>query len=170
MLHRAKNKLDKFIKLSKKATYPQLLPHVLKSRLNTYAPFVGAGIRIETLDMDNGLCVINLPMTRLNKYLNGAQFGGSLYMMTDPFLNILLSHKLGKHYLVWDSHAAIEFIKPATSQVTARIKLDTQELSTIMALAKHSDTITRTYTINLTDAQQKLVATVTKTLSITKKS
>lgn len=102
MFTRTKSKLDKLIKQGKKTTYPQLLPHLLKGRLNAFAPFVGAGIRVQTMDLDNGLCVVSMPLTRLNKSLDGAQFTGSMLMMTEPFLKLILSHRLGRAYQVSD--------------------------------------------------------------------
>ncbi|MFC0820323.1 DUF4442 domain-containing protein [Moraxella marmotae] len=168
MFANTRTKLGRFIKTGKKTTYPQLLPLFIKNRLNAYPPFVGAGIRVRTLDFDNGLCVVELPLTRLNRYTDGTQFTGSIMMMTEPLLKIMLMHRLGKDYLVADKQATVEFLDKATSSLTARLKIDTAEILQIMDAVKSGDTV-RSYTIDITDNQQKIVAKVTKTLAITAK-
>ncbi len=170
VLNQAKTKLDKLIKTGKKAAYPQLLPHLLKGRLSTYAPFVGAGIRMDLVDLDNGLIVVSMPLTRLNKNIVGTQFGGSLFMMTDPFIMMLLMHKLGRDYVVWDKSACIDYIAPARSTVTARIKISTEEVLHIIELAKTGEAVFRDYHIEITDADNHVIATVKKTLYIRLKS
>lgn len=162
----AKNKLGKLIKQGKKATYPQLVPHIIKSKLNTFAPFLGAGIRLEMVDLDNGLCVVGLPMTRLNKSLTGTQFGASMHMMTDPFICTMLAHKLGKDYQVWDISSTIEYLGTTEDKVTVRIKISTEEVLEILELAKSGDTICREYHIDITDSHQKIIAKVSKTIGI----
>lgn len=161
-----KKRLGKLVAQSKKATYPQLLPHLLKNRLGTFAPLLGAGIRLELLDFDNGLCVIGLPLTRLNS-LNKSHFGSNLHMMADPFLLLLLTHLLGKDYQIVESESRIEFVTHSQDKITARIKISHQELSEIVQACKQDPTIARSYTINLTDNQQKTVAIITKTIAIT---
>lgn len=165
MFTHTKSKLDKLIKQGKKTTLPQLLPHLLKGRLNAFAPFVGAGIRVQTMDLDNGLCVVAMPLTRLNKSLDGAQFTGSILMMTEPFLTLILSHRLGRAYHVSDHSLQVEFLAQAHSTVTARMRIDTAEVIEIIHEAKQG-AVTRSFEIIISDANQKPIAKVTKSLVI----
>ena len=87
---------------AKQYIMPILTPHLLKLRINTYAPYVGAGIKIDHLDMDQGLCVVSMGLTPLNKNIVGTQFGGSLYSMVDPFYMTILLHQIGGNYVEWD--------------------------------------------------------------------
>ncbi|MCD1280172.1 MULTISPECIES: DUF4442 domain-containing protein [Psychrobacter] len=151
---------------AKKNIMPLLTPHLLKLRINTYAPYVGAGIKIDHIDLDQGLCVVSMGLNSLNKNIVGTQFGGSLYAMVDPFYMIMLMHQLGSSYVVWDKSSHIEFVAPGNSKVTARMKIPSTEITTIQELAKNGEAVFRTYTVDLVDEQQKTVATVTKTIYI----
>lgn len=161
-----KNRLDKLIKKGRKIAYPQLMPHLLKARIATYAPLVGAGIRVDVLDLDASLCVVSMPLTKLNRNIVGTQFGGSLFMMTDPFFMLMLMARLGKDYVVWDKKSTIDFIKPGFGKVVARMKIDTDEINTIIALAKSGEPVFREYQVDITDESGKIIAKVDKTLYI----
>lgn len=117
------------------------------------------------MDLDNGLCVVSMPLTRLNKSLDGAQFTGSMLMMTEPFLKLILSHRLGRAYQVSDHSLQIEFLAEAHSTVTARMRIDTTEVMDIIHEAKQG-IVMRSYEILISDAHQKPIAKVTKSLMI----
>lgn len=165
-IHAAKERLDKLIKKGRKIAYPQLMPHLIKARIATYAPLVGAGIKVDVLDLDNSLCVVSMPLTKLNRNIAGTQFGGSLFMMTDPFFMLMLMARLGKDYVVWDKKSAIDFVAPGRSKVTARMKISTDEINTIIHLAKSGEAVFREYQVDIVDNDGKLVAKVDKTLYI----
>ncbi|WP_348549258.1 DUF4442 domain-containing protein [Psychrobacter sp. KFRI-CH2-11] len=151
---------------AKQSIMPLLTPHLLKLRINTYAPYVGAGIKIEHISLDQGLCVVSMGLNSLNKNIVGTQFGGSLYSMVDPFYMLMLMHQLGSHYVVWDKISHIDFVAPGHSKVTARMKIPSAEIITIQELAKDGGAVFRDYSVDIVDEQQKVVATVTKTLYI----
>ncbi|HBL95602.1 DUF4442 domain-containing protein [Psychrobacter sp. UBA2514] len=151
---------------AKQSIMPLLTPHLLKLRLNTYAPYIGAGIKIDHISLDQGLCVVSMELTTLNKNIVGTQFGGSLYSMVDPFYMLMLMHQLGSNYVVWDKSSHIDFIAPGNSKVTARMKIPSAEVITIQELAKDGEAVFREYKVDIVDDQQKLIATVTKTLYI----
>ncbi|GAA0322741.1 DUF4442 domain-containing protein [Psychrobacter aestuarii] len=159
-------RLETLKRNAKKNIIPLLTPHLLKLRINTYAPYVGAGIKVEHIDLDQGLCVVSMPLTALNKNVVGTQFGGSLYSMTDPFYMLILMRQLGSGYVVWDKSAKIDFIAPGHDKVTARIKIPSSEISDIQELAKEGAPVFREYTVDIVDDQQKVVATVSKTVYI----
>ena len=151
---------------TKKNILPLFTPHLLKLRINSYAPYVGAGIKVERINLDQGLCVISMGLNALNKNLVGTQFGGSLYSMVDPFYMIMLMHQLGSSYVVWDKSSHIDFVAPGHSKVTARMKIPASEVATIQELAKAGEPVFREYSTDIVDEQQKVVAIVTKTLYI----
>ena len=151
---------------AKKNILPLLTPYLLKLRINTYAPYIGAGIKIEHMNLDQGLCVVSMGLNNLNKNIVGTQFGGSLYSMVDPFYMLMLMHQLGSSYVVWDKSSHIEFIAPGKSKVTARIKVTSAEVIAIQELAKDGEPVFRDYEVDIVDEQQKVVATVTKTVYI----
>lgn len=151
---------------TKKNIMPLLTPHLLKMRINTYAPYVGAGIKVEHIDLDQGLCVVSMGLNALNKNLVGTQFGGSLYSMVDPFYMLMLMHQLGSTYVVWDKSSSIDFIAPGNSKVRTRMKIPSSEIATIQELTKDGKAVFREYTTDIVDDQQKIIATVTKTIYI----
>ena len=151
---------------AKKNIIPLLTPYLLKLRINTYAPYIGAGIKIEHINLDQGLCVVSMGLNSLNKNIVGTQFGGSLYSMVDPFYMLMLMHQLGSTYVVWDKSSHIEFIAPGNSKVTARMKIPSNEITAIQELAKDGEPVFREYRADIVDDQQKVIATVTKTLYI----
>ena len=151
---------------AKQSIMPLLTPHLLKLRLNTYAPYIGAGIKIDHISLDQGLCVVSMGLTTLNKNIVGTQFGGSLYSMVDPFYMLMLMHQLGSNYVVWDKSSHIDFVAPGNSKVTARMKIPSTEVITIQELAKNGEAVFREYKVDIVDDQQKLIATITKTLYI----
>ncbi|WP_201578065.1 DUF4442 domain-containing protein [Psychrobacter okhotskensis] len=158
--------LETLKRKAKKNIMPLLAPHLLKLRINTYAPYVGAGIKIEHINLDQGLCVVSMGLNALNKNIVGTQFGGSLYSMVDPFYMLMLMHQLGSSYVVWDKSSHIDFVAPGNSKVITRMKIPSTELITIQELAKDGDAVFREYQADIFDDQQKLIATVTKIIYI----
>lgn len=159
-------RLETLKRNAKKNIMPLLTPYLLKLRINTYAPYIGASIKIEHMNLDQGLCVVSMGLNNLNKNIVGTQFGGSLYSMVDPFYMLMLMHQLGSSYVVWDKSSHIEFIAPGKSKVTARIKVSSAEVIAIQELAKDGEPVFREYSVDIVDEQQKVVATVNKTLYI----
>lgn len=158
--------LEALRRKTKKNVMPLLIPHLLKLRINTYAPYVGAGIKVEHVDLDQGLCVVSMGLSALNKNIVGTQFGGSLYSMVDPFYMLMLMHQLGSTYVVWDKSSHIEFIAPGNSKVTTRMKIPNTEIAAIRELAKDGEAVFRNYSTDIVDDNQKVIATVTKTIYI----
>ncbi len=159
-------KLETLRRNAKKNIMPLLTPYLLKMRINTYAPYIGAGIKIEHINLDQGLCVVSMGLNSLNNNIVGTQFGGSLYSMVDPFYMLMLMHQLGSSYVVWDKSSHIEFVAPGNSKVTARMKIPSNEIKTIQDLAKDGEPVFREYKVDIVDEQQKIIATVTKTIYI----
>ncbi|MBI0427024.1 DUF4442 domain-containing protein [Psychrobacter sp. NG27] len=158
--------LETLKRRAKQSLIPLLTPYLLKLRLNTYAPYIGAGIKIDYISLDQGLCVVSMGLNALNKNIVGTQFGGSLYSMVDPFYMLMLMHQLGSNYVVWDKSSHIDFVAPGNSKVIARMKIPSAEVITIQELAKDGEAVFREYKVDIVDDQQKLIATVTKTLYI----
>ena len=90
----------------------QTIPAISKFLLNRYAPYRGAGIEIDKVDLANYHIRIKMPLTRKNQNVVGVHFGGSLYAMVDPFYMLILMHHLGSKYIVWDKSASIQFLSP----------------------------------------------------------
>lgn len=145
------------------------IPAVSKFMINHYSPYRGAGIAIETIDLDNYFIRIKMPLTRKNRNIVGTHFGGSLYSMVDPFYMLILMHHLGNKYIVWDKSAAINFLSPGRSTVYADIRISAEEISEIKRLAENHESVLRSYTLNIVDEAGTRIAEVEKTLYIRRK-
>ena len=137
--------------------------------INHYSPYRGAGIAIETIDLDNYFIRIKMPLTRKNRNIVGTHFGGSLYSMVDPFYMLILMHHLGNKYIVWDKSAAINFLSPGRSTVYGHIRISADEISEIKRLAENHEPLLRSYTLNIVDEAGTRIAEVEKTLYIRRK-
>lgn len=145
------------------------IPVVSKFMINHYSPYRGAGITIETIDLDNYHIRVKMPLTRKNRNIVGTHFGGSLYSMVDPFYMLILMHHLGHKYIVWDKSASINFLSPGRSTVYADIQLSATEIAEIKQLAENHEPVFRNYTLNIVDDAGTRIAEVEKVLYIRRK-
>ena len=145
------------------------IPLVSKLLINHYAPYWGAGIAIDKIELDNYAIRVKMPLTRSNRNIVGTHFGGSLYSMVDPFYMLILMHHLGNKYIVWDKSASISFLSPGRSTVYADIRLSAEEISEIKQLTKNYAPVYRTYTLNIVDDMGTRIAEVEKVLYIRRK-
>jgi acyl-coenzyme A thioesterase PaaI-like protein len=147
----------------------QTIPAISKFLLNRYAPYRGAGIEIDKVDLANYHIRIKMPLTRKNQNVVGVHFGGSLYSMVDPLYMLILMHHLGSKYIVWDKSASIQFLSPGRGTVYANIRLDSTEIDQIKRLAENHAPVYRNYHINIFDESGVRIAEVEKTIYIRRK-
>lgn len=145
------------------------IPFVSKYMINHFAPYQGAGIVVDKIDLKNYHIRVKMPLTRGNKNIVGVHFGGSLYAMVDPFYMTLLMYHLGSEYIVWDKTATIEFLSPGRSTVFADFRLDAEEIKSIKELTHNYAPIYRNYDINILDESGLRVAKVNKSIYIRRK-
>lgn len=141
-------------------------PSLFAKLFSLYAPYLGAGVRVDKIDFHNHHISVSMPLTKLNQNIVGTQFGGSLYAMTDPFFMTLLMNALGKDYVVWDKSASIDFIKAGKSKVTADFWMTHDEIATIKELAKDGSAVFRDYVVDIKDENGEVIAKVDKKLYI----
>ncbi len=145
------------------------MPIVSKFLLNHYAPYKGAGISIDKIDLANYHIRVKMPLTHKNQNIVGVHFGGSLYSMVDPFYMLILMHHLGSRYIVWDKAANIQFLSPGRGTVYADIQLDPNEINHIKNLADNHAPVLRNYSLNIFDEAGLRIAEIQKTLYIRRK-
>ncbi len=147
----------------------QTIPVISKFLLNRYAPYRGAGIEIDKVDLANYHIRIKMPLTRKNQNIVGVHFGGSLYSMVDPFYMLILMHHLGSKYIVWDKSASIQFLSPGRGTVYADIRLDSTEIDQIKQLTENHAPVYRNYSLNIFDESGVRIAEVQKIVYIRRK-
>jgi acyl-coenzyme A thioesterase PaaI-like protein len=141
-------------------------PRLLRWGMNLWPPFRGAGIRVRRIAPDWSEVLVELRHGLLNRNFVGTHYGGSLFSMTDPFCAIMLMHRLGAEYLVWDQAASIEFVAPGRGKVRARFALDEEKVTQIRNLAMGGDKVLPQFAVDVRDAAGELVARVKKTLYV----
>lgn len=140
-----------------------------KTLMSLYPPYLGAGIRVEEASADLRRVVVSMPLRFYNRNFVGTHFGGSLFAMTDPFYMLMLIQNLGDDYIVWDKATTIRFRRPGRTKVRAEFLLTQDKLNELRHLADTQPTVEPTFTINILDETDQIVAQVEKLLYIRKK-
>lgn len=146
-----------------------LKPKTLKRVLNLWPPLWGAGIRVIELAEDWSFAKARLRKYWFNRNYVNTHYGGSLFSMTDPFYMLLLLHKMGRDYVVWDKKAEIKFIKPGRKDVFAEFKVTEHQVSDFKEQLKTQDKIEPVFEVDIMDSDGLLIAKVWKTIHISKK-
>jgi acyl-coenzyme A thioesterase PaaI-like protein len=132
--------------------------------MSFYPPYVGAGIRMRSIEGNIDAFTLEMKLTPWNKNYMGTHFGGSLYSMCDPWFMFILISKLGKGYVVWDKAARIDFRRPGTGTVSARFHIDEK---VVQELKHQLDTVGKVepvFEVDIFDEAGNIVAHLVKTL------
>ena len=140
----------------------------LKSKINIWPPFLGAGIRVKHIAADYREVVVSMKLRWYNRNYVGTHFGGSLAAMTDPFYMLMLIHILGSEYIVWDKTSTIDFIAPGRGTVTARFRLQDEEIKEIKENTAAGDPYLPKFSVDIVNESQEIIATVKKILYVRK--
>ncbi|MGA2844700.1 MAG: DUF4442 domain-containing protein [Candidatus Acidiferrales bacterium] len=141
----------------------------MRLRLNLYAPFLGAGIRVKRLAPGWKEVDVEMKLRWWNANYVGTHYGGSLYSMTDPFFMVMLIENLGQDYIVWDKSATIRFKRPGRGTVTASFRLSDQQIDEIKQALNAEKKIERVFTVEVKDESGTVIAEVEKLLHIRRK-
>ena len=141
----------------------------MKTVMNLWPPFLGAGIRVKRLTRDWKEIDVEMKLRRWNANYVGTHYGGSLYSMTDPFFMLMLIENLGEEYVVWDKSASIRFRRPGKGTVSAKFRLTEEQIEEIKAALETQERIERTFAVEVKDETGVTVAEVEKLLHMRKK-
>ena len=142
---------------------------LLRWRWNIFPALRGTGARIDYASEDFREVRVRLPLNWRTRNYVGTIYGGSMYGAVDPFYMVMLIRNLGPEYAVWDKAATIRFKKPGRSTLYARFRLDDAELDAIRRELNGKRSIDRVYTVDLTDAEGTVHASVEKVIYIARK-
>src|SRR5579885_1684246 len=123
----------------------------IRSLVNFWPPFLGAGIRVTRWDNDWQAIDVEMPLRRRNANFVGTQYGGSLYSMADPFYMLMLIENLGADYIVWDKSASIRFRRPGKTRVRASFRLTQPEIDGIRHALTTQEKLEPTFTVEIKD-------------------
>lgn len=145
-------------------------PKSLRRGMNLWPPFLFAGIRVLEIAEDWSAARVRLRLNRFNRNYVGTHFGGSLFAMSDPFWMLLVMHRLGRDYLVWDKTAEIDFVSPGKGSVFAEFTLPEERLEEIRKLTEGGEKALVWFENDIVDADGTLVARVRKQLYVRRKA
>ena len=149
---------------------PMAHPNLFRFIMNSWPPYLGAGVRVEEISKDWKQVRVGMKLHWYNKNYVRSHFGGSLFSMTDPFLMLMLMANLGKDYVVWDSSAKIKFIQPGRGRVTANFVIDEERLTSLRDKGSSGEKMLEKFRVDIVDRTNSPVARVYKTLYIRKKN
>ena len=147
----------------------KITPNRMRHLLNFYPPYLGAGIKIETISDDWRELHVSMKLRWYNRNIVGTHFGGSLYSMIDPHFMLMLMQLLGKGYIVWDKAADIEFVKASREKVTAIFRISDDELNDIKLNTESGEKYLPTFKVEIRDKDNNLIARAAKTIYIRRK-
>ena len=142
---------------------------MLKLGLNLWPPYVGAGVSVAHTADDWSEMAVKLTLRWYNRNYVKTHFGGNLFTMTDPFYMLMLLHRLGPAYNVWDQKAEITFLKPGKGTVVARMSVSEDEIQAIRQATVNGAKHFAEFDIDIVDEDGDVVATVHKTLYVREK-
>lgn len=142
---------------------------LLKWGINWWPPFLGAGIKVKTIQPDFRYIEVVLKEKWYNRNYVGTHFGGSMFNMTDPFFMLMLLKNLGPQYIVWDKAASIEFKKPGRGLLRAIFSFSEEKLTAIREKADDLGKYVFQCEVNILDSENDIVAAVVKTLYVKRK-
>jgi acyl-coenzyme A thioesterase PaaI-like protein len=135
--------------------------------MTLWPPFFGAGIRVRHISSDWREARVELGLHWWNRNYVGTHFGGSLFAMTDPFFMLLLMHRLGERYFVWDRSGRIEYLAPGRGTVRAHFTIPDERVDDIRAQAAGGEACHADFEVDVVHADDaSLVARVHKTIYV----
>lgn len=143
--------------------YPQLM----RRTFNLWPPFLFLGIKIEKIASDYRFARVKLKSRPWTRNLNGSQFGGSMFAMTDPIYTTLLLANLGMNkYYVWDQAASITFQKAAYEAVWFEAEITQEMLEDIVRHTASGEKYLPEAVSRIVNAKGELIAEVHRTLYV----
>lgn len=143
-----------------------LRTRLLRWGFNRFPAYRGSGGRVTYIAHDLREIRVRLPLTWRTRNYVGTLFGGSMFGAVDPIPMVMLIRLLGPEYTVWDKTASIRFRRPGRDTLYARFAIGDEELAAIRAEVAREGRTERVYTVELTDGEGTVHATVEKTVHI----
>ncbi|KAF1692700.1 DUF4442 domain-containing protein [Pseudoxanthomonas koreensis] len=144
-------------------------PATLRHGMNLWPPFLFSGIHVASISPDWRHARVELRMRPWNRNYVKTHFGGSLFAMADPFWMLLLMHRLGRDYYVWDQSGAIDFVKPGRGTVATTFTVGDALLEEIRAATADGAKYLHWFENEVLDADGEVVARVRKQVYVRRK-
>jgi acyl-coenzyme A thioesterase PaaI-like protein len=147
------------------------LPAAISNKLRCWSFYVfgcyrGTGGRLKYIAEDWSEVRLDLPLSWRTRNYVGTIFGGSIYSAVDPIYMLMLIHRLGPDFVVWDKSATIQFRKPGRETLYAKFLVSDEELGAVRAALESQRSIDRNYAVDLVDGSGTVCATIEKIIYI----
>lgn len=137
-------------------------PEQLRLAMNLYPPLLFAGVKVDRITHDWWAADVHLKHLPLTRNFMGTQYGGSLYTMCDPWWALLLIHRLGTDYVVWDRKAEITYVAPGRSRVFGRFEVGDDDVAAVREETAPGGRCLRWFSTALVDRSGSTVARISK--------
>lgn len=141
-------------------------PVLLRRAMNIWPPFRFAGIRVLDIAPEFRSATVELRLHVLTRNYVGTQFGGSMFSMSDPFWMLLVGHRLGPDYVVWDKRAEIEFVTPGRGHVRTHFDVTDELVDELRAQAEDGAKVLHWVSNDIVAADGTVVARMRRQLYV----
>lgn len=136
---------------------------------NFWPPFLGAGIKIESVSDDMLKIKIRLKKRFWNRNLVGTAYGGSIYSMVDPFYMAMLLNYFKKEFIIWDKSSFVRFRLPGTTDLIAEFELTQADLADIRSRIEQEPKFDWERMVYIKDPAGTVIAEVNKVIHVRRK-
>lgn len=137
-------------------------PTTLRRVMRWWPPYLGAGVRVVEADPAGRHLTVEHRVTRLTRNAFGTAFGGTMASMTDPFFCLLIAHRLGSGYRVWDTQGHIVFRTPGHGRLRATFVVTDETVAAIREATAEGRKHLRWFRTDIVDESGTVVAEVSR--------
>jgi acyl-coenzyme A thioesterase PaaI-like protein len=147
----------------------RVTPRSLAFGMSMWAPNFFAGIRVHRYSDDWTRVKVTHRVNWFTRNYVKTAFGGTLQAMTDPYFFMLVMHQLGSDYVVWDTRAQIEFVKPGRGLLTAEFVVTPEQIEDLRQRAQGGAKVLEWFETDITDQDGEIVAHVRREVYVREK-
>lgn len=137
--------------------------------MSMWIPNLFSGIRVHRYSEDWTKVRVTHRVNFLTRNYVKTAFGGILQAMTDPYFFMLVRHQIGEDYVVWDTRAEIQFVKPGRGLLTAVFEVDPAVVADLRERAKGGAKVLEWFETDITDEAGDVVAHVRREVYVREK-
>ncbi|MBE9583665.1 DUF4442 domain-containing protein [Mucilaginibacter sp. JRF] len=138
--------------------------NTLKWAMRFYPPLLFQRIWLKKVEPGFTGLSVRINKSILNKNYNKTIFGGTIFAAADPFYPVLFhqlfSHK-GYKVIAWLKSSAIQYLKPARTDLNFSIKLTDNDIALVERDLKYNGKHVKTYAIDMYDINNELCVSLT---------
>ncbi len=148
----------------KKSIHPKVLGERFgRLLLNLFPPFLFYRIRIDSIGDGFRSCRVRVRRSLLTRNLNGTTFGGSIFSAADPFYAVMfwqIFARRGMRVQTWLKSASIDYLKPASGDLTLDFVLTAEEIDEAAAILEQSGRYTGSFSTEALDPKGRVCARI----------